>query len=109
MRRAIFIASPHRGTLTAHLAWGEGRDEMMPESGFLESLNAGALLPADIEAMTIRTPIDTHVLPGESATLPGIEDHTVCCPTHQGLLRSDDVFVLVMDFLERTVTSAERR
>jgi triacylglycerol lipase len=109
VRRAVFIASPHRGTLTAHLAWGEGRDEMMPDSEFLESLNAGAAVPEDVEAMTIRTPIDTHVLPGESATLPGVEDHTVCCPTHQGLVRSDEVFGLVMDFLERTVTSAERR
>jgi triacylglycerol lipase len=109
VRRAVFIASPHRGTLTAHLAWGEGRDEMMPESDFLASLNTGAPVPGAVEAMTIRTPIDTHVLPGESATLPGVEDHTVCCPTHQGLVRNDEVFGLVLDFLERTVTSAERR
>ncbi len=102
VRRAVFIASPHRGTYSAHLAWGEGREEMMPESEFLESLNAGAAVPEGVEAMTIRTPIDTHVLPGESATLPGVEDHTVCCPTHQGLLRSDDVFYLVLDFLDRT-------
>jgi triacylglycerol lipase len=102
VRRVVFIASPHRGTLSAHLAWGEGRDEMMPDSPFLQSLNSGDPVPAGIEAMTIRTPIDTRVVPGESATLPGVEDHTVCCPTHQGLLRHEDVFVLVLDFLERT-------
>ncbi|MEQ1855051.1 MAG: alpha/beta fold hydrolase [Longimicrobiales bacterium] len=109
VRRTVFIASPHHGTYTALVAWGEGRDEMMPDSEFLASLNSGAPLPEGIEAMTIRTPIDTHVLPGESATLPGVEDHTVCCPTHQGLLRSDDVFYLVIDFLERTGPPAEPR
>lgn len=109
VRRAVFIASPHRGTYSAALAWGEGREEMMPESDFLTALNDGAPLPPGVEAMTIRTPIDTHVLPGESATLPGVEDHTVCCPTHQGLLRSDDVFYLVLDFLERTGSPSEMR
>jgi len=109
VRRAVFIASPHRGTLSAHLAWGEGRDEMMPESAFLRALNSGDPVPAGVEAMTIRTPLDTRVVPGESATLPGVEDHTVCCPTHQGLLRDDDVFVLVLDFLERTDSSADLR
>ena len=109
VRRAIFIASPHRGTLSAHLAWGEGRQEMIPESPFLQSLNSGDPLPDGLEAMTIRTPIDTRVVPGESATLPGVEDHTVCCPTHQGLLRDEDVFVLVLDFLERTEASVGSR
>jgi triacylglycerol lipase len=109
VRRAVFIASPHRGTYSAHLAWGDGRDEMMPESEFLAALNRGAPVPESVEAMTIRTPIDTHVLPGESATLPGVEDHTVCCPTHQGLLRSDEVFYLVLDFFDRTTPLAERR
>ncbi|MBM4183548.1 MAG: alpha/beta fold hydrolase [Gemmatimonadetes bacterium] len=109
VRRAVFIASPHRGTRSALLAWGDGREEMLPESEFLRSLNGGALLPDGVAAMTISTPIDTHVLPGESATLPGVEDHTVCCPTHQGLLRSDDVFYLVLDFLDRTATTATHR
>jgi triacylglycerol lipase len=101
VRRVAFLASPHRGTLSAHFAWGEGRGEMMPESAFLDSLNVSPLLPEGLDAITIRTPIDTRVLPGESATLPGVEDHLVCCPTHQGLLRHDDVFLIVADFLER--------
>lgn len=109
VRRAVFIASPHRGTLSAHLAWGEGRDEMMPESAFLDSLNSGPALPIGLEAITIRTPIDTRVVPGESATLPGVEDHSVCCPTHQGLLRDDQVFRIVLDFLERSDVGVERR
>lgn len=101
VRRAVFIGSPHRGTLSAHLAWGGGRAEMMPDSPFLDTLNAGPPVPEGVEAMTIRTPVDTHIVPGESATLPGVPDHRVCCPTHPGLLRDEEVFELVLAFLEK--------
>lgn len=101
VRRVAFLGTPHRGTLSAHLAWGDGRDEMLPDSRFLAELNSEEPLPAGVEAITVRTPIDTHVVPGESATLPGVEDHVVCCPTHPGLLENEDVFLLVLDFLER--------
>jgi triacylglycerol lipase len=100
VRRIVFIASPHRGTLSAHFAWGEGRPEMMPDSPFLEALNTSAPVPPDVEAITIRTSLDTHIVPGESATLPGVTDHLLCCPTHAGLLRDDEVFEIVRRFLE---------
>lgn len=105
VRKVAFLGTPHRGTLSAHLAWGDGRDEMLPDSPFLEALNAQAALPDGVEAITVRTPIDTHVLPGESATLPGVKDHVVCCPTHPGLLEDEDVFLIVLDFLERAVAN----
>jgi triacylglycerol lipase len=100
VRRAVFIASPHRGTLSAMLAWGAGSDEMLPRSEFLDSLNQGSAVPPGVEAITIRTPIDTHIFPAASATLPDIPDHTVCCPTHAGLIRDEKVFRLVSEFLE---------
>lgn len=100
VRKVIFIGSPHRGTLAAHLAWGEGGDEMMPESPFLDSLNARAPAPEGVDAITIRTLVDTHIVPGESATLPGVPDYEICCPTHAGLIRDDEVFRIVLDFLE---------
>jgi len=102
VRRVAFLASPHRGTLAAHLAWGESREEMLPESAFLDSLNAGRALPPDVEALTIRTPLDTHVLPGESATLPGVPDREVCCPTHSGLLSDPEALRIVVGFLSGT-------
>ena len=101
VRRAAFLGSPHQGTLAAHLAWGAGGDEMTPGSDFLEALNGAPPVPEGVEAITVRTPIDTRVVPGESAVLPGIEDHTVCCPTHPGLVQDEEVFRIVVDFLER--------
>jgi len=101
VRRVAFLASPHRGTLAAHLAWGPSREEMIPESAFLQELNALSPLPAGVEALTVRTSIDTHVLPAESATLPGVPDREVCCPTHSGVLNHQEVFIIVRRFLEQ--------
>lgn len=109
VRRVVFLGSPHRGTHSAHLSWGGGRDEMMPGSEFLISLNEAAPVPQGVEPMTIRTRIDTHIVPGESATLPGVEDHELCCPTHAGLLHDDEVFSLVRDFLTAEGTEEARR
>ena len=100
VRKIVFLASPHRGTLSAVLAWGDGSEEMLPTSAFLDSLNAGPALPPGVSALTIRTPVDMHIFPAESATLPGVPDRTVCCPTHAGMLRDEEVFHLVTDFLE---------
>lgn len=100
VRRVAFLGSPHRGTLAAHLAWGEGRQEMMPDSPFLDTLNAEAPAPEGVDAVTVRTTVDTHIVPGESATLPGVPDRELCCPTHPGLIRDEEVFEILLDFLE---------
>ena len=104
VRRVVFIASPHRGTLSAHFAWGGGREEMMPDSPFLDTLNTVAPVPSGVEAITIRTSVDTHVVPAESATLPGVTDHRLCCPTHAGLVRDQEVFDIVRRFLEGSLS-----
>lgn len=100
VRRVAFLATPQRGTLAAYLAFGRGRYDMMPDSPFLQWLNAGPPLPEGVEALTVRTPLDAHVLPNESGTLEGVEDHVVCCPTHAGLIDSLEVFRLLRRFLE---------
>lgn len=106
VRRVIFLATPHRGTWAAYVAWGAGGAEMEPGSPFLDSLNARPPLPRGVEAMTIRTPLDTHILPEESATLPGVPDHVVCCPTHEGLVSDMEAFRLIRRFLAEPDSSA---
>ncbi|MFQ5537653.1 MAG: esterase/lipase family protein [Gemmatimonadota bacterium] len=98
-RRVVFLATPQRGTWAAYLAWGAGGDEMEPSSPFLDSLNAYPSVPPGVEALTVRTPMDTHILPGESATLPGVPDVIVCCPSHAGMLRDTRIFRVVRRFL----------
>lgn len=98
-RRVVFVASPHRGTWSAFLAWGDGADEMRPDSPFLITLNAAPPVPPGVSALTVRTPLDTHIVPGEHATLDGVPDRSVCCPTHAGLLRDLEAFRVIRRFL----------
>jgi len=106
VRRVVFLATPQRGTLAAYLAFGRGRYDMIPDSPFLQWLNAGPPVPEGVEAMTVRTPLDAHVLPSESGTLEGVEDQVVCCPTHAGLIQSLEAFRLVRRFLEEGPAAA---
>jgi triacylglycerol lipase len=104
VRRVVFLATPHRGTWAAYFAFGEGRAEMLPGSDFLRDLNTGPPVPPGVEAFTVRTLLETHVLPGESATLPGVPGWTVCCDTHWSLKRDPAVFEVVRSFLRHGVT-----
>lgn len=99
VRRVAFVATPHRGTLSAHLVWGEGAEEMNPGSLFLAGLERGPPVPPGIEALTVRTPVDLHIVPSESATLLGVPDVEICCPTHVGLLDDDEAFRALEHFL----------
>jgi len=109
VRRVVLLATPNEGTYTAYLAFGGGRDEMLPGSPFLDSLNAEPTVPPGVQMMTVRTPLDAHVLPPESARLPGVADVEVCCPTHEGLLRDLEVFRVVRRFLSDGVVGEEDR
>jgi len=99
VRRAVFLGTPQRGTWVAYLAWGDGGQEMEPESEFLARLNQQNPVPDTVEALTIRTPVDTYVVPGLNATLPGVADVEVCCPSHSGLVDNDNAFYVVHVFL----------
>lgn len=100
VRRVVFLATPHRGTFSAYFAFGEGRGEMMPGSPFLDSLNALPPVPPPVEALTVRTLLDTHVVPAASGTLPGVPDVVVCCTSHEGITRDLAAFRAVSAFLK---------
>ena len=95
---AIFAGTPHRGTWIAWLAWGRGAAEMRPGSAFLEQLNATALPPA-VRTICLRSPIDTRIVPGDSAWLDGASCHTVRAPTHPRMLRHRPTLHLIRDLL----------
>ena len=99
VRRAVFLGTPHRGTVAAMLAWGDGGREMVPGSDFLNRLNEGDTVPSGVEALAIRTPVDLRVIPGSSAMLPGARNLEICCPTHPGMVDDDDIFLAVAGFL----------
>ena len=101
IRRVAFLATPHRGTYTAYLAWGDGGKEMHPGSTFLADLQRFRAVPEDVEAITVRTKVDLHIIPPESATLVGLPNLEVCCPSHIGILTHPDAFGAVESFFVR--------
>lgn len=99
VRRVVFLGTPHRGTVVAMLAWGDGGREMVPGSSFLTALNDTAQRPEGVEMLAIRTPVDLRVIPGSSAVLPGALNLEVCCPAHPELVEDEEVFRKAAAFL----------
>ena len=99
VRRVVFLATPHRGTLAAVLAHGDGGREMLPGSPFLSGLNGKGALGDSVELLSIRSPLDLIVIPRSSAMLPGANNIEVCCPTHHGMLEDSLAFDAVRAFL----------
>lgn len=99
VRRVVFLGTPHRGTLAAMLAWGEGGREMVPGSEFLEKLNSEKGRLSGTEALAIRTPVDFRVIPSSSGLLPGVLNLEVCCPSHTQLVENRETAEAVQAFL----------
>lgn len=97
VRRFVSLAGPHRGTLVSLVAWGEGGVEMKPDSPFLAELDS--VLPEGVEGFTIRTELETHIIPQENATLPGVPDTLLCCTMHWTLPTDANAIDVIVDFL----------
>ena len=99
VRSVVFIATPHRGTWTSLLAWGDSAAELRPDSDFLRTLQ-GRPFPHHIRTFTVRTRIETHVLPAVSTHWPGaLADRLVTFPPHAFLPRSLTIARLVRSWL----------
>ena len=94
VRRVAFLATPHRGTLSAYFAWGEGADEARPGSAFLRELRE----EVDVPALALRVPFDTRVIPGGSAKLRGARNRRVFSG-HRSILWHAGAFEIVRRFL----------
>ncbi|MGH7472275.1 MAG: esterase/lipase family protein, partial [Longimicrobiales bacterium] len=98
IRRAIFLGSPHQGTLAAYLVWGRGAAEMRPGSNFLIALRESPSYRPDLIA--IRAPVDIRILPPANARLAGARNLRVPCLGHRHLLRARRVLDRVRALLE---------
>ena len=100
VRRAVFTATPHRGTWAAYVAWGAGAREMRPDSAFLVALNELPVVPPGITCLALQTPTEARILPRHSALLTPGRNLRVWCHSHAGLLRSKRAFTAIRAFLE---------
>ncbi len=97
LQRAVFLHSPHAGSMVAWLLPLSACREMRPGSGFLRRLNA---VPWTIPTLVTWCPWDLMVLPGNSARWSGAT-MTLCChvPAHAWPVVSPGIHKAVSTFL----------
>lgn len=100
VRRAVFLATPHRGTLAAWVAWGGGAPEMRPGSRFLQELEDCWRRLSGLDVVTVSTPFDLRIFPGTSARLEQARHYDTHCLTHHRLLTDRRVLSLVCALLD---------
>ena len=96
VRRVVFMATPHAGSIGAWFAFGPAARDLRPRSSFVHE---AASSPLRIPALDVVSALDFRVLPPQSARLPGAITAEVCCPGHKGLLFDLEAFDAARRFL----------
>jgi triacylglycerol lipase len=76
------LATPHHGTLAAHLYPGKGAFQMRPGSEFLKKLEDGQNRLKHVSVASYRTPFDLIILPSTSSEWNIAENRVVWAPAH---------------------------
>jgi triacylglycerol lipase len=121
-RRIVTLGSPNHGTALAGIATDLTPDtcpvacrQLVPDSDFLSSLNAGDETPPGPEWVSIWTTDDRTVVPADSASIKGALDfsvQSVCAAAHveHGELPSDPlVIAMTLAELGRTAPKVPSR
>jgi triacylglycerol lipase len=96
IRRVVFMATPHAGSIGAWFAFGPAAEDLRPGSEFVREAAASALR---VPALDVVSALDLRVLPPRSARLPGAVTAEVCCPGHKGLLFDREAYEAAERFL----------
>ncbi len=87
VQRFITIASPHNGTLTAHLSQRPGCVQMRPNSPFLNDLNRDVPILDKLDFTSIWTPMDLMIVPATSSQLQVGRNIQVNVPLHSWMVQ----------------------
>lgn len=96
--RVVTLGSPHRGTRTSVLGIGPASREMRPDSPYLRALER-AVLPDDIEALSIWSHADSMLDPPDTGSWPAGPSRVYDDLGHMSLLASRRVARDVVHFL----------
>lgn len=99
VRRFISISGPHHGTRVAYLKADPALVQMRPDSDFLRALNRSEKPLGDTEAWSFWTPLDSTVVPAESARFAGAQERTFGVLAHQLMLTSPAVISATVETL----------
>lgn len=101
VRRFISISGPHHGTRAAYLKADPALVQMRPDSDFLRELNRRENPFGDTEAFSFWTPLDSTVVPADSARLPGATERTFFVLAHQMMLTNPAVISATVETLAK--------
>jgi hypothetical protein len=102
IRRAVFLNSPHAGSLLAYaMPYAKGVRQLFPGSKLLKQL---ATAEWDIRTLVTWCPLDAAVVPGKSADWAKASESIRCIvPAHTWVVRSASVHQRVAAFLSSDV------
>jgi triacylglycerol lipase len=105
VRRAVFMNSPHEGSILAWLLPLRGIRQMRPTCDFIKRIRADRW---DIPSLVIWNPLDTMVIPGSSTRWTGAS-RTICCrvPVHLWPVWSRKLHRDVTDFVAHDAPTSE--
>lgn len=104
VRRFVSISGPHGGTMLAWLRRGPALVQMRPGSDFLRELNRREDPFGDTEVFSLWTPLDSTLIPADSARLSGATEHTFLVPMHQMMLSNPAVISATVEALSKPVS-----
>lgn len=106
IRRAVFLNSPHAGSLLAYaLPVGAGIRQLLPGSNLMKRLAAAEWT---IPTLVSWCPLDTAVIPGRSANWSKARESIRCdVPIHTWVVRSAQVHHRVSQFLAESESSRD--
>lgn len=82
VRRLVTVASPHHGTIMAHLLPTKACRQMRPGSELMRDLARDTDQLAKVGFTSFWTPLDLIVIPAKSAIVPGLRARRIWCVAH---------------------------
>lgn len=97
----VSLGGPNHGTSWAYLCWlfSAGCRDMIPNSSFLNNLNANDETPGGVRYGTFWSSCDEVINPDSSVLLSGATNVGVGCLGHSALRTDANVFTRVRDFV----------
>lgn len=105
----ITVATPHYGTRTAWMWYGEGAHQMRPGSEWLQRLAETESKLGKMPAVTYRTCADLMIVPSRNCDWARAENVRVACPIHALMSCDPDVRKDILSRLRTPGSLAEGR
>lgn len=104
VERFVTIATPHRGSLWAHLLSRPACRQMRPGSPFLRDLDTDADQLARVHFTSLWSPLDAIILPASHSVHPAAHNRRLLSPGHPLMVTQRHCLQAVADALRETET-----